>query len=140
MSGIERFLLSEGFVARWNINAQWVGDRDISDHCPIWLVSSSLKWGPKPFRFNNCWLEHKDFVKFVQDNWSSFQVEGRDYYVLKEKLKMLKEKLRRWNREVFGFKVLLIENLVRDLNEVERVAAEGGSPKVEQRKVLNAEF
>lgn len=35
MSRIDRFLLSEGFVSRMKISAQWVGDRDISDHCPI---------------------------------------------------------------------------------------------------------
>lgn len=44
MSRIDRFLLSEGLITKWNINAQWIGDRDISDHCPIWLVSSNLNW------------------------------------------------------------------------------------------------
>lgn len=29
-------------------------------YCPIWLVVSNHNWGPKPFRFNNCWLEHKE--------------------------------------------------------------------------------
>lgn len=82
MSRVGRFLLSEGFVSRWNISAEWVGDRDISDHCPIWLVSSNLNWGPKPFRFNNCWLEHKDFMKVVRDSWLSSGVEGRGYFVL----------------------------------------------------------
>lgn len=54
MSRIDRFLLSEGLVTRWGVKAKWIGDRDISDHCPAWLVYSELNWGPKPFRFNNC--------------------------------------------------------------------------------------
>lgn len=57
-SRIDRILLFDGLVSRWNVSAQWIGDRDISDQCPVWLVSSVLNWGPKLFRFNNCWLEH----------------------------------------------------------------------------------
>jgi exonuclease III len=41
MSIIDRFLLSEGFINSQGISGQWIGDRDISDHCPIWLMDSS---------------------------------------------------------------------------------------------------
>ncbi|GAU47212.1 hypothetical protein TSUD_403530 [Trifolium subterraneum] len=37
MSRLDRFLLSEGFIDKAGVSGQWVGDRDISDHCPIWL-------------------------------------------------------------------------------------------------------
>lgn len=57
-----------------------------------------------------------------------------------EKLKLLKEKLRWWNREVSGYKDLHLENIVKELKEVETLAAEGGSPKAKQRKALSAEF
>lgn len=55
---------------------------------------------------------------------------------------MLKEKLKWWNREVLGFKGLHIDKLVKEMNELEKVAAEGGSPNVdvEQTKELNAKF
>ncbi|GAU10126.1 hypothetical protein TSUD_423110, partial [Trifolium subterraneum] len=46
MSRIDRFLLSDGFVTKYDITGQWIGDRDISDHCPVWLLSSSVNWGP----------------------------------------------------------------------------------------------
>ncbi|KAI5317116.1 hypothetical protein L3X38_036823 [Prunus dulcis] len=32
--------------------------RHSSDHCPIELDTSKLKWGLGPFRFKNTWLEH----------------------------------------------------------------------------------
>lgn len=140
MSRIHRFLLAEGFISRWNITTQWIGDRDISDHCPIWLVSSNLDWGPKLFKFNNCWFQHKDFMSFAQDCWASFSVEGRTYHEIKGKLKMMKEKQKWGNSKVFGFKDLHIDNLVKEMNEVKKVAAEGGSPKVEKRKALSVEF
>jgi exonuclease III len=66
MSRIDRFLLSEGFINSQGISGQWIGDRDISDHCPIWFIDSSNNWGPKPFRFINGWLEHPEFFPFVE--------------------------------------------------------------------------
>ncbi|MCI24910.1 reverse transcriptase, partial [Trifolium medium] len=40
MSRLDRFLLSDGFIEKGSITNQWVGNRDISDHCPIWLGCS----------------------------------------------------------------------------------------------------
>lgn len=42
MSRIDRFLPTEGIVSRCNIKTQWRGDRDISNHCLVWLMSSNL--------------------------------------------------------------------------------------------------
>jgi hypothetical protein len=112
MSRIDRFLLSEGFINSQGISGQWIGDRDISDHCPIWLMDSSNNWGPKPFRFINGWLEHPEFFPFVEKSWKSFDVYGKKAYVLKEKSRLFKECLRKWNREVFGILDLNIDKSV----------------------------
>jgi hypothetical protein len=45
----------------------WVCSRDISDHCPLVLKYSDNEWGPKPFRFNHFWLDHKIFKKIVEE-------------------------------------------------------------------------
>lgn len=37
----------------------------------------------------------------MEKEWNNLKVEGRGDFILKEKLKFLKEKLRRWNKEVF---------------------------------------
>ncbi|XP_058751483.1 uncharacterized protein LOC131624543 [Vicia villosa] len=44
------------------------------------------------------------------------KVKGRWDFVLKEKLKLLKDKLKRWNRDVFGKTNLDIEEDVNDIN------------------------
>lgn len=116
MSHLDRFLIFESVISSWQVSAQWVGDRDISDHCPIWLVCSNSDWGPKPFRFNNCWLEHKDFKAFVEACWGNFHVQGWKTHVFKEKLKLLKGELRKWNKEVFGDADLSIEKIVEEMN------------------------
>lgn len=46
----------------------------------------------------NCWLQHKDFDKFVTDKWANSHFEGSSSYVLKEKLKSLKTVLKEWNK------------------------------------------
>ncbi|CAK8573237.1 unnamed protein product [Lathyrus sativus] len=112
MSRIDRFLLSESLAESWKIVGQVVGVRDIFDHSPIWLKSCTVDWSPKPFIFNNNWFSHKDFYLFVKVKWNGFVVSGRGDFVLKEKLRMLKRKLRSWNAEVFGWVNLKIDKAV----------------------------
>ncbi|XP_058723434.1 uncharacterized protein LOC131595162 [Vicia villosa] len=98
---------------------QMIGDRDISDHCPIWIMTDNYNWGPKPFKFNNEWFSNDSFVPFVEKEWKSYVVHGRGDYILKEKLRLLKDKIKIWNREVFGKIDLEIEEGVHDINIVD---------------------
>lgn len=125
MSRIDRFLLSENLIARWKITAQRIGDIDISDYCSVWLLGEELSWGLKPFKFNNYWLKHEEFKSFVEECWGSFQITGTGSFVIKEKLKKLKERLRWWKKEVFGILDPSIEKIVKELNEVEEAASKG---------------
>ncbi|XP_058763926.1 uncharacterized protein LOC131637346 [Vicia villosa] len=64
--------------------------------------------------------------KFLKE-WKSLKVEGRGDFVLKVKLRLLKDKLRRWNQKVFGKTDLEVEEGVRDLNLAdERLKVEEG--------------
>lgn len=139
-SRLDRFLITEGIIEEWGVTSQWVGDRDISDHCPIWLDCRVENWGPKPFRFNNCWLDDNRFSPFVKECWNSFDVNGKKAYVIKEKMKLLKEKLRVWNKEVFGWVDLSIDNTVKGLNELDSMVGEGAVPDIQQRKELQSQF
>lgn len=116
---IDRFLLSSVVINRWEVVGQFIGDRDISDHCPIWIISDSQNWGPKPFKFNNEWFSSDSFIPFVEDEWNRMVVRGRGDYVLKEKLRLLKDKIKVWNKEVFGKFDLEVEEGVRDINRLD---------------------
>jgi hypothetical protein len=61
-----------------------------------------LDWGPKPFRFNNFWLQHKSFKNLVVQTWEQQLVSGWMGFVLKDRLKGLKTIIKEWNAEVFG--------------------------------------
>ncbi|XP_058774928.1 uncharacterized protein LOC131649188 [Vicia villosa] len=89
------------------IEGVMVGDRSVSDHCPIWLFGSYFDWGPKPFKFFKCWCDHKEFYQFVEAS-----------------------KLKVWNKEVFGVLDLDVDKAVSSLNaldlEVANVMSGGG--------------
>lgn len=134
-SQLDRFLISPGLADLWQVKGQWVGNRDISDHRPIWLISSVNNWGPKPFRFNSCWPDHAEFKSFVSQEWCKFSVVGKKAFVIKEKLKFLRDKLKRWNKEVFGWLDLNIETTDDDLNALNGLVSEGADlAVVNQRK------
>ncbi|XP_058776293.1 uncharacterized protein LOC131650609 [Vicia villosa] len=102
MSHLDRFLISNKMIDDWRIIDQRVGERDISDHCHIWLNMGKLDQGPKPFRFNT-WFKHGGFLPFLKEEWGKLVVEGRGDFVLYEKLKRSKPILRKWNRDIFGW-------------------------------------
>ncbi|XP_058779060.1 uncharacterized protein LOC131653017 [Vicia villosa] len=56
------------------------------------------------------------FYPFVEKEWNDIKVEGRGDYVLKEKLFRLKNRIKWWNKEVFGKIELEIEEGARDIN------------------------
>ncbi|MCH97322.1 hypothetical protein A2U01_0018316, partial [Trifolium medium] len=40
---------------------------------------------------NNCWLKHPEFTSFVAKTWDKLNITGKKAFVIKEKLKRLKE-------------------------------------------------
>ncbi|XP_058733926.1 uncharacterized protein LOC131605606 [Vicia villosa] len=113
---LDRFLVEESLVSSMGVVGQMIGSRDISDHCTVWLISDKEDWGPKPFKFNNEWFSDKNFMSFVEKEWRGLEVFGRGNCVLKEKFRLLKDKLRWWNKTVFGRYEMEVEEGVREFN------------------------
>lgn len=68
-----------------------------SDQCPLFLQLSpglGQRLGDMPFRFHAMWLRHRDFPKWVKDNWSC---NGS----VTEALEEFKVKLKAWNTNMF---------------------------------------
>jgi hypothetical protein len=74
----------------------------VSDHSPAVISVGSLQnFGPKPFKFFNYWLEHKEFLNWVKEGWN-IQVDGVPMYQLYAKLKSVKAVLKVQNLYCFG--------------------------------------
>lgn len=59
----------------------------------------------------------------MEKTWKSFDVSGNCAYVLKEKFKLLNQRLKWWNKEVFGWIDVKINNIVKELNELNSLVA-----------------
>lgn len=96
-----------------------VGDRNLCDHCPIWLQANHHNWDPKPFYLLKCWFDHEGFISFLEEVWNSVPIHEKVNFVLKEKLKLLKSKLKIWNKEVFCIVDLDADKAVSALNSLD---------------------
>ena len=103
MARLDRFLITDDWENYVGNVTQSTLLRPLSDHFRISLIGGgSLVHGPTPFRFENMWLKTKGFESFIDGWWKSFDVRGGSSFVVAEKLKVLKIKLKGWNKEVFG--------------------------------------
>jgi len=98
---------------------QYVQPRVVSDHCDIVVKSLVKDWGPKPFRTIDAWLKEPGFKELVQEKWSSYVVQGNNVSRLKDKLKLLKEDLKMWNRDVFGCMDINKNRIVKEIEALE---------------------
>ncbi|RVX17539.1 hypothetical protein CK203_003885 [Vitis vinifera] len=75
----------------------WSGGRNNQS----WARLDRMRKGPTSFRFENMWLKVDDFKGLLQGWWQGIEVRGRTSFRLASKLKVLKQKIKVWNREVF---------------------------------------
>jgi hypothetical protein len=124
MSRIDRVLISEEWSQIWGENSLWVLPRDVSDHCPLVLRNGGWDWGPKPFRFNNFWLQNSKFKGVVEEAWRSQNVRGWMGVVLKEKMKGLKATIKEWNKVEYGGMEERVECLVEEISAIDEKGEE----------------
>ena len=137
-SRLDRFSISFEWLQHWPGSKQYVLDRQVSDHCALVLKSNVVDWGPKPFRFLDIWQEDKEFKIFIKSKWDSYLVQGNEIFVLKEKLKMLKNDLKGWNKDVFGYVDKIKLEILRKIQELDmRDYADGlDENKIRERREL----
>lgn len=85
-----------------------------------------MNWDPKPFKVFSYWYEHPDCVPFVTNVWNASNVQGKQVFRFREKLRRLKDNLRGWNHEVFVNLDMNVEEAIKDLNSLDQqVTIEG---------------
>ena len=77
---LDRFLFTNKWAAGYPCHRQEVEVRVVSDHSLVVLDTLPPKWGPTPFRFENTWLDHKQFSPHFDKWWKEVTVEGWEGY------------------------------------------------------------
>ncbi|RVW40956.1 putative ribonuclease H protein [Vitis vinifera] len=105
-SRLDRFLISEDWENHFSGVSQCTLPRPVSDHSLILLDGGGVRRGPIPFCFENMWLKEEGFKELLKGWWQGFNYSGSYSFVLSEKLKALKVKLKNWNKEVFAWSLI----------------------------------
>eukprot|EP00253_Pinus_taeda_P026936 PITA_26936 len=103
-SRLDRFLISENIIMDGITAESDILPSGGSDHWPISLIVE-VQGTPrnKPFRFEKFWLDHPNFLEMVEKWWSEpLEVRGSKMFNLQKRLKATKEKIKDWNKTVFG--------------------------------------
>ncbi|XP_058217549.1 uncharacterized protein LOC131328649 [Rhododendron vialii] len=122
-SRLDRFLVSIQWMENFKL-LQWGLPRPISDHCPIVLSEDGRDWGPRPFKFMDIWLSNPSCMKLAKSTWNECQVTGWAGFIIMQKLKAVKHKLKVWNKEVFGDVTLALQKTESALHQFELLEEE----------------
>ncbi|XP_042972834.1 uncharacterized protein LOC122304641 [Carya illinoinensis] len=101
---LDRSLVDQQFLGAFLDSVMRYLPRTSSDHAPmvISFVKSFEGNGPAPFRFQQMWVDHVDFVRCVREAWDQNDVGGALMKMV-AKLKRVRVALKAWNKVVFGW-------------------------------------
>lgn len=116
-SKLDRLLVNPEWVSLFPSLQVSILRRNLSDHCPLLVKSDELNWGPRPFRFQNCWLSHPGCLQIIKDVWAS-HTSGN----LTDKLKETKKRLKIWNSSEFGHIDRNIEELEDRIHSLDLIS------------------
>ncbi|XP_071695906.1 uncharacterized protein [Rutidosis leptorrhynchoides] len=102
LSKLDRFLVTNDFMHMWDDLSTLALDRKLSDHCPLILRDNNKDFGPKPFKLFDIWLESLEVEKIIVDAWNDDMVGSRMDCVFRNKLKKVKDALRKWSKTKYG--------------------------------------
>lgn len=129
LSRLDRFLLSRQWLDSFKVY-QWGLHRPISDHCPIMLIDDIRDWGPRPFKFMDIWLSNPKCMDIAKDTWENTHVNGWAGFIILQKLRAIKDKLKVWNKEEFGDVNTALQDKEAELHQFDLLVEE---------RTLNAE-
>ncbi|XP_050944096.1 uncharacterized protein LOC127150413 [Cucumis melo] len=125
LSRIDRFLYTVGWENLFTAHYSKTLSRVTSDHFPIILESSTISWGPLPFRLINVHLKESWFKNNFRSWWNNLRQDGHPGFSIMKKLKnlsiIIRDEQKRNNRYNDEEKRVW----VKEVDNIDRVEAEG---------------
>ncbi|XP_022004370.1 uncharacterized protein LOC110901921 [Helianthus annuus] len=98
LNKLDRMLVCERFWGLWPTASLRALPRELSDHCPLILTTTSTDSGHIPFKFFNAWLSKPGLDELVRSTVCAFVFTGPLDLFLAEKLRRIKEAIKSWNK------------------------------------------
>lgn len=126
---LDRALVTQNFLGNWDEVELVILPMLCSDHNPIRLrAANHVHSGPNPFRFQDMWTHHPDFIAFVRNNWNTPIHTANPATRVQAKLKWLKQHLKTWNADVYKNVFNEIQTATESLDATQqRISLEGDS-------------
>ncbi|KAJ9549508.1 hypothetical protein OSB04_022051 [Centaurea solstitialis] len=125
LSKLDHILVSHSFFSVWVNPSVEILPRVYSDHCPLFLSSLSVNFGPLPFKFFNSWLSIVSLDEVVVSSWSSsrFSNPSANAVVrLVARLKHLRNCIKSWKANQLHDNGNSAVDLRKNLNNLESLA------------------
>lgn len=115
---LDRAVCNDEWLNFWSSVSCCTLTKSASDHFPILLdLKKENRAFSSSYKFMKMWSFHQDCAKIIEDAWPQSFV-GCPMYVLSQKLKAMKVKLKEWNLSVFGN---IQNNVVSAMKKVDEV-------------------
>ncbi|XP_071727402.1 uncharacterized protein [Rutidosis leptorrhynchoides] len=101
-SKLDRFLVNDNFIKLWKDLSVVALDRRESDHCPLVLRDKVIDFGPKLFKVFDEWLNKDDAIRIINEAWVKPIIGSRKDCMFRDRLKNVKNDLRKWSKSEFG--------------------------------------
>lgn len=99
---LDRSVCNQEWIKFWSSVSCCTLLKSKSDHFPLLLdMKREVKQFASSFKFMRIWSSHPNCKSIVQDVWND-TIIGSPMVVLSQKLKNLNNKLKEWNKSVFG--------------------------------------
>ncbi|KAF9624332.1 hypothetical protein IFM89_009615 [Coptis chinensis] len=118
MSRIDRYLVNKAWYTAYPYFFAEFLPYGISNHSPMLLSWSDYKRKAPPFRFCNYWALPGEFKCILEEVWKT-HIYNNPMYVLVEKLKILKQKVKPWDRANFSHLHERVEAAKQELHDAQ---------------------
>lgn len=99
LSKLDRFLACD-FLEDFPSLVITAHQRELSDDCPITMISYASDYRPPPFKLFNSWMLKDGFETTVKVAWINIVGFGEPDVYLGVKLKYLKEEVKKWKKNI----------------------------------------
>jgi hypothetical protein len=123
---LDRVVCNQSWLDMCCVSSVSTLTRQKSDHFPL-LLDAQLTSLPfvSNFKFMRMWTLHPECKKVVEDCWNT-SVIGCPMFILSKKLKLLKDRLKSWNKDCFGNVHNLVSSAEQRLQQVQDQIQQNG--------------